>query len=167
VSDASPAGGDDDDLAHHVRRREGNANVSDRRQPFALAVIVAATAAHVSAVAPQTAPISPGGGAASSPRPVFVAIVSRGDLPEEIQVATSPTMTRIGFRANVGYCFPVRSGTGRVRCSLDAALRPGTYYWTLVYQRNSRCIVHGGHRYCFPEPHLTGPTRFTVREPAP
>jgi hypothetical protein len=98
---------------------------------------------------------------------VFVAAVTRGDFPLEIQVATSPAVTAIGFRSNVGLCFATPSARGRVRCALGTSLLAGTYYWTLVYQANTRCQLVGGRHYCFPEPHLTGPTRFTVRKDAP
>jgi len=141
--------------------------MTGRRQPFAFALAAAAASLQAGAIAVHTAPVSPVHGATTSSRPVFVASVAAGDQPEEIQVATSPVLIRTGFRTHVAYCFPVRSGRGRVRCSLDAALRDGTYYWTFVYQSNSLCIVHGGQRYCFPEPHLTAPTRFIVRAQQP
>jgi hypothetical protein len=141
--------------------------VSRGRQPFVLALVAAAVSVQAGAAAPLASGVSPARGAVVTPSPVFVAAVIRGDQPLEIQVATSPAVTAIGFRANVGFCFPVRSGRGRVRCTLGTALRNGTYYWTLLYQRYSRCQVVGGRRYCFPEPHLTAPTRFTVREAAP
>lgn len=82
-------------------------------------------------------------------------------------MATAPAVTAIGFRKDIALCLPTVSGHGRVSCSLSAPLRDGTYYWTLVYQRNTRCQIVGGRRYCFPEPHLTAPTRFTVRGTAP
>jgi hypothetical protein len=137
------------------------------RQLFGLALVVAAVSVQVSAAAPLASAVSPARGAVVSPSPVFVAAVIPGDQPVEIQVATSPAVTAIGFRTNVGFCGPVRSGRGRVRCTLGTPLRNGTYYWTLIYQRNSRCVVVSGRRYCFPEPYLTAPTRFTVREAAP
>jgi hypothetical protein len=138
--------------------------MTGRRQPFALALVAAAVSLQTGAITARTSPVSPLRGATTSSRPVFVATVAAGDVPEEVQIATSPAVTAIGFRTHVALCFPVRSGRGRVRCTSDTALKNGTYYWTLVYQSNSRCIVHGGKRYCFPEPHLTGPTRFTVRQ---
>ena len=141
--------------------------MSRGRQTFVLALVAAAASAQASASAPLASAVSPARGAVVSPSTVFVAAVIPGDLPLEIQVATSPAVTAIGFRTNVGLCFPVRSGRGRVRCQLGSPLRNGTYYWTLVYQRNTRCQVVGGRHYCFPEPHLTGPTRFTVRAAAP
>jgi hypothetical protein len=134
----------------------------------AFVALIAAVLTQASAAAPLASAVSPARGAVTSARPVFLAAVVRGDLPLEIQVATSPAVTAIGFRRNVALCIPTAAGRGRVRCSLSAPLRNGTYYWTLVYQRNTRCQIVGGRRYCFPEPHLTTPTPFTVRKvPAP
>lgn len=134
------------------------------RQPLALALLASGALLEMGATAARTSPVSPTRDATTSSRPAFVAAVAAGDQPEEIQVAKSSAVWRMGFRTHVALCFPVRSGRGRVSCSLDAPLRNGTYYWTLIYQNNSRCIVHGGRRYCFPEPHLTVPTKFTVRQ---
>jgi hypothetical protein len=141
--------------------------VSRRRHRFDLALFVALIAAvltQASAAAPLASAVSPARGAVTSANPVFIAAVTRGDLPLEIQVATSPAVTAIGFVRYVALCITTASGRGRVRCSLSAPLRNGTYYWTLVYQRNTRCQNVGGRHYCFPEPQLTTPTRFTVRK---
>ena len=140
--------------------------MSSRRHRLALvafSALVAVVSTQATAAAPLALAISPAPGAVTSANPVFVASVRSGDLPLEIQVATSPTVTKIGFQKYVALCGPTRAGTGRVRCSLSAPLRKGTYYWALVYQRNSRCQIVSGRRYCFPEPQLTTPRRFTVR----
>jgi len=144
----------------------GIANVSHRRHRFNLVLLVALLAVvltQASAAAPLASAVSPASGAVTSAKPVFVASVVSGDLPLEIQVAKSSAVTHIGFQKYVALCIPTKAGSGRVRCSLSAALRDGTYYWTLVYQRNTRCQIVSGRRYCFPEPQLTTPRRFMVR----
>jgi hypothetical protein len=140
--------------------------MSRGRQLLVLTLVAAAASTQVSAAAPLAAAVSPARGAVVSPSPVFVASVIPGDLALQIQVSTSPAVTRIGFRTNIGLCFLGPRSGGRVHCKLGNPLRDGTYYWTLVYQRNTRCQIVGGRHYCFPEPHLTGPTRFTVRADA-
>ncbi len=117
---------------------------------------------QATAAAPLALAVSPAPGAVTSATPVFVASVRSGDLPLEIQVATSPTVTKIGFQQYVALCGPTRAGrTGAVQ-SLGPVAQ-GHDYWALVYQRNSRCQIVSGRRYCFPEPQLTTPRRFTVR----
>ena len=140
--------------------------MSSRRHRLGLVLLIALVAVvstQATAAAPLALAVSPAAGAVTSANPVFVASVVAGDLPLEIQVATSPAVTKIGFQKYVALCITTKAGSGRVRCSLSAPLRKGTYYWTLVYQKNSRCKVLSGRRYCFPEPHLTAPRRFTVR----
>jgi len=145
--------------------------VSRRRHRFDLVLffaLIAVVSTQASVAAPLATAVSPARGSVTSAHPVFIAAVVRGDLPLEIQVATSPAVTAIGFRRNVALCITTASGRGRVRCSLSTPLRNGVYYWTLVYQRNTRCQTVGGRHYCFPEPQLTTPIRFTVRTvPAP
>lgn len=144
----------------------GITNVSSRRHRLGLVVLIALVAmvcTQVTTAAPLALAISPARGAVTSPNPVFIASVVPGDLPLEIQVAKSPALTKIGFVKYVALCITTKAGSGRVRCSLSGPLRAGTYYWTLVYQRNTRCQIVGGRRYCFPEPQLTAPRRFTVR----
>src|SRR5438309_913367 len=128
--------------------------MSRRRPRFGLVLFIALIAgvwSQWSAAAPLASGVSPARGAVTSPRPVFIAAVVRGDLPLEIQVATSPAVTHIGFARSVALCITTALGRSRVRCSLSNPLRSGTYYWTLVYQRNSRCKTVGGRQYCFPE----------------
>jgi hypothetical protein len=140
--------------------------VSRRRHHFGLVLfiaLVAVVSTQATAAAPLALAVSPARGAVTSANPVFIASVIRGDLPLEIQVAKSSAVTKIGFQKYVALCIPTRAGSGRVRCSLSGPLRDGGYYWTLVYQRNTRCLITGGRRYCFPEPQLTTPRRFTVR----
>jgi len=83
-----------------------------------------------------------------------------------IAAGASEALKNLAERIGAGVV-TTAAGRGRVRCSLSNPLRNGTYYWTLIYQRYSRCQVVGGRRYCFPEPHLTAPTRFTVRQAVP
>ena len=111
-------------------------------------------------------PFSPAAGSVTSVTPEFVISLAAGDDPAEVQVSTSPQTTSIGFVSQTAICFPTRSGA-RASCVLDQPLKEGAYYWTLLYQRNSRCVVIASKRYCFPEPFLTKPTRFTVRAEAP
>jgi hypothetical protein len=74
----------------------------------------------------------------------------------------SAQITSIGFLNKTAICFPSRNG-GDASCSMSDPLKDGVYYWTLLYQSNSRCVTVGGKQYCFPEPHVTKPIRFTVR----
>ena len=140
--------------------------MSSRRHRLGLVLLTALVAVvltQATAAAPLALAISPARGAVTTANPVFVASVVPGDLPLEIQVSKSPAVTKIGFQKYVALCITTKAGSGRVRCSLSGPLRAGAYYWTLVYQRNTRCQIVGGRHYCFPEPQLTTPRRFTVR----
>ena len=130
------------------------------RLSASLALVVASLALTHSAFG--ATPLSPTAGAVTSPAPVFVAKVTGGEEPLEFQVSTSPQITSTGFSDKIGFCFPSRSPANEPSCDLGEPLQDGVYYWTLLYQSNTRCVVVGGKQYCFPEPHVTKPIRFTV-----
>lgn len=133
-----------------------------RARLYASLTVVAASLALTQPAVGAT-PVSPAAGATTSPNPVFVAKLAAGEDALEFQVSTSTQMTSTGFSDKTGFCFPSRSATGEPSCSLGQPLQDGVYYWTLLYQSNTRCVVVSGKQYCFPEPHVTKPVRFTVR----
>jgi len=96
------------------------------------------------------------GSKVTTTRPAFVVSVSGGDRFPQIQVSAQSGTTALGFplTARLGICLPA-SGSGRSSCQLPYDLKPGTYYWLLVFQ------TAGG------KVKISGPLRFTITEGGP
>jgi hypothetical protein len=135
------------------------------RKRFLLLVGISAALWAAPSVLAAT-PVTPAAGAVTGPSPQFTAALAAGDTAVDIQVSKSPQVNVVGFMEKSAYCVTTVSGN-RASCSLDDALADGTYYWVLLYEKNTRCFTVGTKRYCLPEPHLTAPVRFTVRASGP
>jgi hypothetical protein len=137
------------------------------RRRFAISLVVCA-AAWAAPSAFAATPLAPAAGAVTGASPAFSAALASGDTALQVQVSTSPQVNVLGFAGTKVVCVPAVSGS-RAGCSLDGALADGTYYWLLLFERNTHCFTVGTKKYCLPEPHLTKPVRFTVRanQPAP
>src|SRR4051794_36196432 len=105
-------------------------------------------------------PVSPTAGAAAPANPTFVAALAPGDTPLQVQVSTAPT------GSDSGICFPSRDGD-RASCTLTSPLKPGTYYWHLLYASNTNCVTVNSQRFCLPETHVTASVKFIVAGASP